>query len=106
MRLLCMHRIAVLFALALALLFVAPQGVSAKVGDSCGGFIGNVLCTKGEFCQHAAGECTSFLPGACAAMPRFCPHIFRPVCGCNGKTYGNDCLRMHAGVSKLHDGKC
>jgi len=42
----------------------------------------------------------------CAAKPRFCHKIFRPVCGCNGKTYANDCVRMSAGVSKLHDGKC
>lgn len=100
------HRIAMLFSLGLALLLLAPAGASAKVGDSCGGFIGNVLCGKAEFCQHPVGHCITPLPGACAAKPRACPHIYRPVCGCDGKTYSNDCVRLRAGVSKLHDGKC
>lgn len=99
------HRVTAMLILALSLL-LAPAGASAKVGDSCGGFIGNVLCGPGEFCQHAPGQCTTFLPGACARVPQLCPHIYRPVCGCNGKTYANDCIRMHAKVSKRHDGKC
>lgn len=44
----CMHRIAALLIFALTLV-LAPPGASAKVGESCGGFIGNVLCGKGEF---------------------------------------------------------
>jgi hypothetical protein len=101
----CMHRVAAVLIFALILL-LAPAGASAKVGESCGGFIGNVLCGKGEFCQHPTGQCLSPLPGACAAVPRLCPRIYKPVCGCDGKTYSNDCVRMHAKVSKLHDGKC
>jgi hypothetical protein len=26
--------------------------------------------------------------------------------GCDGKTYGNDCERERAMVSKIHNGKC
>ena len=42
----------------------------------------------------------------CAATPKICNKIFRQVCGCDNKTYANDCERQAAGVSKLHNGKC
>jgi hypothetical protein len=103
-----MHRVAVLFLLGLSLLLLAPHGASATPGASCGGFVGNALCdAKREFCQHPAGACARFpLLGICVSRPRVCPRIYRPVCGCNGRTYANDCVRMSAGVSKLHDGRC
>ncbi len=99
------------FGVCLALAFVVASGLSstpsvAKVGAVCGGFAG-LACGKGEFCQHPPGTC--FIPdlqGTCARVPSQCLMIYLPVCGCNGKTYGNDCVRMRAKVSKAHDGKC
>jgi hypothetical protein len=87
--------------------FALPLPAKAvPVGATCGGFFG-IQCDSGAFCNFPTGTCGRFdMLGTCAAMPRICNRIFRPVCGCNGKTYSNDCVRMSAGVSKAHDGKC
>lgn len=72
----------------------------------CGGFIGQE-CDEGEVCELPAGMCeVADLTGRCVERPRVCPLVLQPVCGCDGRTYGNDCERLRAGVALDHEGAC
>jgi len=97
-------------ALLLALLSLAPTAASAAGrGQTCGGFVG-LQCDAHAFCSFKPGQCGMFdMTGICEARPRFCPQHTGPslqVCGCNGQTYGNDCMRRQAGASLAHKGAC
>jgi Kazal-type serine protease inhibitor domain len=96
-----------LLSVAAGLTLLAPGGASAAgFGRACSEFFGP-HCATGQFCDFGGGTCGAFdFGGMCAIVPRFCSHIYKPVCGCNGQTYGNDCTRQMAKVSKRHDGRC
>jgi hypothetical protein len=90
----------------LSLLLVAGAEAAAKKPQSCGGIL-PFTCPNGQFCQFPTGHCTGFgQPGTCTVKPVVCTRQFQPVCGCDGKTYGNDCDRRAKGVSLRHTGKC
>jgi hypothetical protein len=44
--------------------------------------------------------------GVCEPRPVFCPWDPFPVCGCNGVTYWNDCLRQQLGSAASTPGEC
>jgi hypothetical protein len=64
-------------------------------------------CPAGLYCKAPAGKCGPLgIGGQCFVVPGVCPGIYAPVCGCNGKSYGNECEMEAAMVSKDHDGEC
>jgi hypothetical protein len=92
--------------------FAAMAGVNVKAEGACPKPTGgentcktNKDCkTAGDFCAKDMGKCEG--AGVCAAKPQICPTIVAPVCGCNNKTYNNNCEAHRAGVNVKHDGKC
>src|SRR4051794_11664780 len=82
-------------------------GQAAGIGSACGDSP-PIRCEAGLFCETRPGSCGNNALGSrtCARKPRTCTADYNPVCGCNNKTYSNDCERRYAGASKKHDGKC
>jgi hypothetical protein len=63
----------------------------------------NENCGDGNYCRFAkCGDAA----GTCQPRPVACPAVWDPVCGCDRKTYGNDCEAAVAGVSIRSRGEC
>jgi len=72
----------------------------------CGGIAG-LPCPTGEVCDRRDPTCAvADLAGTCVPGPSPCPSGGDPVCGCDGVTYANDCIRVDAGATLAHVGAC
>jgi Pacifastin inhibitor (LCMII)/Kazal-type serine protease inhibitor domain len=73
----------------------------------CGGLAG-FQCADGQYCNYpidalcGAADAT----GTCLDKPELCTANFDPVCGCDGKTYGNSCEAAKVGVAVSSKGEC
>lgn len=87
---------------------VLSQGECAPAGgEVCGGLTGATCSDPGDYCNISDGSCgAADQTGICTPRPEVCTREFRPVCGCDGQTYGNACNAAAAGISVVSEGEC
>lgn len=110
-----MKRVLIVLATAAAALFAcAPEEITVATipAEPDGGHPNprpprrcstNDDCPSDDFCdKHACGD----VAGECDHRPTLCGSDGPPVCGCDGVTYFNDCLRRAFGVAVAGPGEC
>lgn len=79
----------------------APAQSPPPTTSGCGEFD----CAESEYCAFKSIGCDSAVR-ECAPRPEMCTMDYRPVCGCDGKTYSNACTAAGAGVNVDKSGEC
>ncbi len=94
-----------------------PPGWNTVNLDGCGvdqvccmeseGCFGGNECGPGAYCQFPVGDCgLNGNMGQCVTIQEECDMNWLPECGCNNKTYANECFMAQGHASKLHAGEC
>ena len=86
---------------------LADPEIGAR-GGMCGGIAGFQCKNANDYCAMLPKACIDIADsaGVCTEKPVVCTMDWRPVCGCDGKTYGNACGAAGAGVSVASEGEC
>ena len=96
------------------------HGVSARKSGSCDqaaaapvstaqacGVTGMAECPAASFCKRPESmACAKDRAGECVPRPRTCTKEYKPVCGCDGRSYSNPCVADSHGISVRHQGLC
>lgn len=90
-----------LFVLSLDCALDREQPNLAQEGKPCGVY--GIKCEAGLFCDS---DDLGSIVGTCTEISESCIQDFYPVCGRDGETYFNDCVRKSAEVSLAHVGPC
>jgi hypothetical protein len=85
---------------------VATSASASKKAAMCGGIAG-LKCPEGQACKYPTNKCNvADLSGTCVKVKSPCPTGGAKVCGCDGKTYANQCELLTAGVREASKGAC